>query len=173
MPTRVADLRSRLSTVDQADDAFRRYALLCKKIHAADARLEEQLARRMETHRQRTAEDRDQAESLKADIVAFVDNHRELFQKPRTRKLEQGKYGLQTASELLVADEDALFNALMELGYEDCFETVRKPVKKRLRERIKNGEAIPHCTIREGDTVLCTPSRAFIEADESPDDHGD
>lgn len=160
---RIADLRSTITTLEDADAAFREFALAEKRIAAADARFERDEAKRRAAHAERTLSDRKLSDAIKSRLAAFIDNNRALFKRPRTRKTEQGKYGLRTATELVIMAEDLLFDHLLERGYEDCFTTVRRPVKTAIRDRMIAGEHIPGCTINTGDTVVCKPFKSFLD----------
>ena|GEM_PF-1493182 len=163
--TRIADLRTTIRTREEADAAFSEFALVAKRLAVADAKHELRLANLTQNHRDRTAADRDELAGLRERIARYIDANRPCFQKPnpRTRKTDQGEYGLRTATELLITSEEALFNTLMDRGYDDCMETVRKPVKPAIRERLKAGEALPGCMLNKGDTVVCKVAKALLD----------
>jgi hypothetical protein len=160
---RIADLRSTIKTLSEADACFREFALLTKSLAVADAKHELRVAGLAAAHVERTAAERQQLEAGRAAIAAFVDNNRALFEKPRTRKNDQGEYGLRTATELCITDQDALLEALMDRGYDTCMEVVRKPVKSAIRDRLNDGETLPGCTVNTGDTVVCKVSKALLD----------
>lgn len=159
---RIADLRSPISTIEEADQTFRQYALAIKKIAVADARFERDHASRLMKHKADTQPLRAQAEELLGKIAHFIGAHGGLFKSPRTRKLDVCEYGLRTATELIIDNEDALLNLLMDRGYDDCMQTVRSVAKSNVRARLSAGEEIPHCHMNSGDTVVAKVSKALL-----------
>jgi len=163
MTNRIADLRSPITTPEQARDTHKDLALAVVACEVADARLEQRIARLKAQHAERTGPQRQAAEALRERLSAYINNHREQFKKPRTVKSEFGEFGLRTATELLIADEPALVSHLMEQGYTDCFETVRRPIKPAIKQRLNDGESVPGCSLNSGDTIVCKISKALID----------
>ncbi len=106
-----------------------------------------------------------QAEALAARerLSEYILAHRELFQNPRKIKCAHGEFGLQTVTDLIIEDEPTLINALMEHGYDDCFISTAKPVKKAIRKRLEAGEGIPGAVIRTGDTAVAVVNRDLLD----------
>lgn len=164
MNRRLADLRTAVASLDQARVVFRDYVLAEKRLAAADALLERQIADRKAAHQQRCATDRAAADALQAALASFITANRSLFETPRTVKTDFGEFGLRTVTDVIVSDEAALFDELLERGYDECYTTVRKPLKPALRDRLAAGEVLAGCALRTGDTVICKPARALIDA---------
>jgi len=160
---RIADLRTPITGIDEADRVFADLALASKRLAVEDARFERDDAARKIAYEQRTADLRGRVGEIKARLAAFINANLPLFAKPRKRKTAMGEYGLRTVTTLEITDEAALFDALMDLGYDDCMETVRTPVKPAIRDRLKAGETIPGCSLNRGDTAVCKVSKALLD----------
>jgi hypothetical protein len=155
MSNRIADLRSTITTLEEARTAFAVYAVTAKEVAVYDARFDRDLAKRRATHESVTAIPRGEMAAIRERLVAFVSANRQLFEKPRTDKSPLGEFGLRTATELVIQDEEALVQSILERGYDDCMEVVRRPVKSALRKRIEAGETFPGAQVNTGDTVVC------------------
>jgi hypothetical protein len=59
---------------------------------------------------------------------------------------------------------EALVEALMDLGYEDCIETRRSLAKAAIKKRIEGGELIPGARILSGDLATYTVDKALVDA---------
>jgi hypothetical protein len=162
MSNRLADLRTSITSVDDADQLFRDLAVLTKTLRLKDARQELRIAKLQEEHNALTADLRAAIAATKERLVQFVAAHQPLFDEPRTRKSEFGEYGLRTATEVVIEDEEALLEELMERGYEDCFETVRTPVKSAIKRRLVAEETLPHVSLNRGNTVVCKVAPALL-----------
>jgi Mg-chelatase subunit ChlI len=90
MTNRIADLRPALSTVEEADSAFRELALSTKHLAVENARLDRRIAELKAQHEERLLSCKTKIEDLRSALVVFIAAHKELFVKPRTRRTEQG-----------------------------------------------------------------------------------
>jgi hypothetical protein len=160
---RLADLRTVIASLADADAAFERLALIAKDLAVADARFDRRMAKAAAAHQDSTFDQRRDLAAIEADLALFVDAHRDCFAKPRTRKSELGEYGLRTVTDLVVDDAERLLSVLDDRGYTDCIETVRKVFKPAIKARLKEGERFPGCALRTGDTVVCKVNRALLD----------
>jgi hypothetical protein len=160
---RIADLRHNLHTLEDADHIFQELAMATKTLRVADARLELKIAKIQELHAEQTTALRLRVDGIKAELAAFVAGHEGLFEKPRTRKSAFGEYGLRTATELEVQDEDAMLDAVKHAKYYECFSIVYKVDKTNIRKRVVEGEKIPGCTVKTGNTVVCKVAKALLD----------
>ncbi len=159
---RLADLRTTL-TLDSATELFNRLARAVLALEAKDAACERRLADLKLIHERQTAELREAIQADSAKLTAFIEANRHLFKDPRKVKTSLGAFGLQAASELLVNNQEALLNAIMENGYDDCVKVVRTLIKPAIRKRIDAGEKLPGAAVRSGDTAVYAVDRALID----------
>jgi hypothetical protein len=161
---RLKDLRTAILNLETADAVLAEIAMLECDIAVAEARAEKRIAAAKAALEEAVAEPRRASDSLKTALGQFIENNRDLFKKPRKRKTAMGSYGLQTVTELIVDNEDALVTELLERGYDDCLKTVRKPVKTALVDRINGGETFPGCAVFTGDTAVCKVEKSVVDA---------
>jgi len=160
---RLADNRTTLANLDAAKEAMREIALIAKRLAITNARAEKRIAEIKAQAEEENEGRRLALEQLEKNLAAFITANPALFQKPRTCKTDFGEFGLRTVTELLVQNEDALVQTVMERGYLDCFETVHKLVKDAIKKRLKAKEVIPGAQVNEGDTVVCKVSKTLID----------
>lgn len=160
---RIADLRPRIDNLDEADVIFRDLVQIETRLAVEKARLNKTLVDAKARHDTRTQDLRDQSQSLRGRLAAFIDSARHLFVKPRKRRTEFGAYGLQTVNAVDITDEPALMLALLERGYEDCYAVVRTPIKAAILARIDSGETLPGVRRLEGDTAVIKPDPALLK----------
>jgi len=160
---RLADLRSTITDLEGAKRALGVLAGIECGLASADARFERRVHVLKTQHEERTAEERALAQSIRGQLAAYIDANKGLFAKPKKVKTEHGEFGLRTVTDLVVTDETALLEALLQLGYDDCYQVARKPLKTPIKERLKAEEQIPGCTLRTGDTAVYSVSKALIE----------
>lgn len=160
---RIADLRSTVKSMAEAVELFRQWVLTTKVLAVAKARVEKRIAELKQQHLEANSGRLSALAEMRERLVAYINANRNQFHKPRTYKDELGEFGLRTATELHIADEAALLQDLMEKGYDDCYETVHRPLAKAIRKRMKDGERFPGCTLNSGDTAVCIPSKALID----------
>jgi phage host-nuclease inhibitor protein Gam len=165
--TRLADTRR--MTLDDARGVFedlaraqiliwKRQAAFDDKVAALKSRLEEE-----------TAEARAAVAAGAAALRDFILAHKELFQKPRKVKTPFGTFGLETECELQVLDENALIEAILDRGYDDCVKTERSVLKKPVAARIDAGETFPGCKVLEGDVAKYKVDRSLADEVELTD----
>jgi phage host-nuclease inhibitor protein Gam len=142
-------------TMDDAKANMQAIALATVRVKVHQAKAEKRLAEIKAATLEKVTEDLALIDTLKEALGAYIGAHKDEFQKPRTVKTEFGEFGLRTVTELLMKDKEAVLQALMEAGYQDCVETVHSPVKDAIRKRLEAGEVIPGAVINSGDTVVC------------------
>jgi hypothetical protein len=152
-----------ITTLDQAKATFNELAAVELEIAKADAAFEHRIAKLKASHIEATADKTALHADLAEMLVAFVANNKSLFKDPRKVKTNMGAFGLQTVTDLLITDLDALDAAILERGYEGCMEVKRSPVKKAISARIAAGEQFPGCTVRSGDTVVYAVKKALVD----------
>lgn len=96
-------------------------------------------------------------------ISQFVLGFKNLFLKPRKRKTPWGRYGLETESELIVKDEEALLQELTARGCDDCIKVTRSVLKSKVTERIARGEKFDGCRISAGDVVKYNVDKNLVD----------
>ena len=161
MATRLADIRT--ETLDDAKATFRDLAQATLRMERRAAGAEVRIAAikdKLALDNHADAEVRAVAE---ASLSAFILAHRDMFKRPRQVATEFGRFGLRDATRLEVDDAEALVEALMDLGYEDCIETRRSLAKAAIRKRIEGGELIPGARILSGDLATYTVDKALMD----------
>jgi len=163
MSNRIADLRSPVTTLEEARALFAQMALTEKRLAVSDARYERNQAQSLAEHREATAPRRLAVETMRGELAAYIAGHRSEFEDPRTVKTELGEFGLRTVTEVLITDFQTLMATLHERGYTECFEVVERPLKPALAKRLKAGEELPGAALNTGDTVVCKVSKALLD----------
>lgn len=160
---RIADLRPGLRTMEEAEACLAGIARAECEIACSAASCDRQIQTAKERHAERTARFVVERDGLVEDLTTFISTHRDLFKRPRKRTTEFGSFGLQTAAEIEIPDTEILIDNLAELGYDDCLKVVRIPIKEGLRKRLKAGETISGCALREGDTAVYKVAPSLLE----------
>ena len=162
--TRLADLRPCIASFDQADSALQRYALIEAALNVKAARLNKRIAEAKAAFVEDSADLVAEKESLSAQISSFITDHRDAFVKPRTRKTQFGEYGLRTVSEVVIEDEDALVDLLMDRGYVECVEVLHKLQRPAIKKRLEAGESLTGARVNTGDTGVLKVAQSVIAA---------
>lgn len=160
---RLADLRTTIKNLDEAKAAFDRYAKITIDVQAADAKMEARIAALKEQHAGNTLDQIKEAAEIEDALVNWIDQNRDQFEKPKTIPTNMGSFGLRKVSDVLITDEAVLIEALKERHLEDCFKAKESPVKPAIKARLKLGETIPGCVLREGETATCTIAKALLD----------
>lgn len=162
MPTRLADTRSMTMADAEADFAELAQATLRMERRAAMA--EVRIAQIKDRLVADNAPDMARVKEAEARITQYVMTHRDEFERPRQHATDFGKFGLRTPPpRLQVADEETAIEALLDLGYDDCVQTVHKLDKPAVTKRIQAGELIPSCTVETGEVATYTVDRALVK----------
>jgi hypothetical protein len=160
---RLKDCRPIITTLSQADQVMAEIARLECAVAVADAKAEKRVAEIKAANDAATLQDRTAMAGLKAALGGFIESNRNLFDRPRKRRTAFGSYGLQTVSELVVTNPDAVLADLIQRGYEDCLKTVRSLVKPAIAARLQDGETLPNCCLFSGDTAVMKVSKSIID----------
>jgi len=151
MPERIIDTRK--MTVEESDTTFEKLARAQIRIWRRNGVVEDRIAKIKSILAEENAEDQKLIDWAKGIIGQFVLAFRDLFQKPRKRKTNWGRYGLETESELQIDNEESLIQRLLDRGYDDCFKVTRTILKSKVVARIEAGETFPGCRVLKGDVV--------------------
>ena len=160
---RLADFRSTITNIIEAKAVFADLAQAKVDLAVREARVEKRITDIKAKHEADTAPLRQRIADTAALLVAFIDNHRNLFQRPRKVKTDFGTFGLRKVTDVLVTDRDALVQALLDRGYHACLKVTRSPIKSAVQEHLEAGDDLPGCHLRQGDTAVHTVSKALIE----------
>jgi len=148
--------QTRSMTMADAMGAMEKLAHVACRIALADARRQKRLAEIESAHKAAIDADRRECDLLEQRLAEYCRANPRQFQSPRTVKTAFGEFGCRRVSDVYVADKDALVQALLDRGYDDCVKTSHCPVKPAVRERLEAGETIPGCELRiaENDPVV-------------------
>ncbi|MGE4489137.1 MAG: host-nuclease inhibitor Gam family protein [Kiritimatiellales bacterium] len=149
---RTKDLR--LILIEDAKQLFTRLAKLVARQKLLKARAKSKIATINDELEQALAPLTETAAGMEKDLTTFIEGNRGLFDRPRKVKCEGGSFGLQAAKGIVIKDEAALMEHLLECGYNDCYEIKRTPVKAVIEERLKAGCSLPGVVLAKGDTVV-------------------
>jgi hypothetical protein len=151
-------------TLDNAKEVFADLAQAKLRMVKRAAAAEVKLARIKEELGEANRADEAAVAEAEALLTGYIQGHRDQFRKPRQVKTEFGRFGLRDATRLQVDDEDALVEALMDLGYDDCMQVRRSIVKDAVVARIQGGEMLPGARVLDGDLVTYTVDKALVDA---------
>jgi len=163
MSNRIADLRTPIVNLDAAKETFSAIALASKRLAVAKARYERAKADLAAHYEEETAPRRLAVEEMTGALSTWISTNRGEFADPRTVKTELGEFGLRTVTSLIIGDEETLLEHLMQAGYTDCFEVIRKVIKPAVTKRLKAGTELPGCALNSGDTVVCNVSKTVLD----------
>lgn len=159
---RLSDARTTIASLAEAAEVFNELAVAEIGLAVADARAEKRIAAVKSRHDRDTAEARVELATLKERLNGFILSNRALFESPRCQQTSYGSFGLRSVSDLLVTDPEALLQAILDRGYEDCLKRVQVPVKAAVRDRLAAGESFPGVALRAGDTVVCNVRKELV-----------
>ena len=160
---RVADLRTAIQDLDVAKGVFKEIALLSIALAKKDAVFENRIAKLKAEHEEETRFERVHVGAYGDLLAHFIEQHKNLFADPRKIKTSMGSFGLQAVSELAIDQPDRIEQYLLDAGYEDCYETVRKLIKPAIKKRIEAGEKMPGAKIVSGDTAVYKVDKTLID----------
>jgi len=159
---RLADTRK--LTLDDARGLFEDLARAQVRIWRRTAAAEDRLAAIKSRLDQDNQEDAATVAAAAGTLREFILANKDLFLKPRKVKTPFGTFGLETERELEITDEDALLQALLERGYDDCLKTTHSIMKKPVTVRIQeDGEQFPGCRVLEGDVAKYKVDRSLAD----------
>ncbi|MBP5586663.1 MAG: host-nuclease inhibitor Gam family protein [Lentisphaeria bacterium] len=133
----------KISSIQEADAVFDRFAVVQARISAVKADLKDRIAKMKSDAEAALSADVAIAAELETALREFceAEENRPYFANPRKRKCENGSYGLQTSTEV-ATDRD--FDADAEtrrIGTELCKRSV-KPDLTLIKDALINGEDI-------------------------------
>lgn len=164
MPSRIADLRNDIKSLDDARAVFDALAMVIIKMTAVDAAFEKRLAKLKLEHADTHAADREFISDQEALLARFIEQNVELFADPRKVKTNLGSFGLQAVSELVIEDPAILEKYLVRTELKDCFKLDFRPIKPAIKKRVEAGAKIPGVSIVDGDTAVIKVDKAALES---------
>lgn len=165
--TRIDDLR--IKSLDEAKSAMAKLARLATTIELWKARSNSKISTIKHDLQGKLIPVEAELDAVGKSLGAFIEANRGLFEKPKKIKCEGGAFGLQKASGIEITDEAALMIHLLEEGYDDCIEIVRKPNKAAIKTRLESGCPLPGVTQASGETVVYKVDPKLLkEAKETP-----
>ena len=164
MAKQLSDNRKyRAMTEADADALFRELAMVETRLLAKAAAVEKKIGDLKAKLAEETAEDNALLERLRKNLTAYIAANPDRFASPRQRKTEFGKYGLRTASKLVISDGDAVVNFSDSEGL-DLYELVKNPVKERITAAIRDGYAVPGARVFSGELATYNVDRKAVES---------
>lgn len=132
-----------INTIQEADAAFDRFAVVASRIAKAKAALKARIAKLQSEAEAAMAADVSEAESLEAMLKAFCEapENRAYFANPRKRKCENGSYGLQGVTVVELEDGFDAEAETVRLGIELC-KRVIKPDLTLIKDALAAGEDV-------------------------------
>lgn len=147
----LSDTRRAPRTLEEADLLLRDIALATCRINKSAAEAEAAIADIKARHTAAVARDKAAVAVMEAQLTAFIDIHRDLFTKPKSRKTEFGSYGLRTATKLEVADPGKVYRYAIKNGEPDLCVVSYKVSNRAATALIKGGAKIPGATLSTGE----------------------
>jgi len=163
-PTPITDSRKyMIMTLDDADRIMAEIAALtieneilgaqtAKKINDAKLELDKCTRPRL-----------DRIGELARELERYINAHRDQFIKPRKRVTKYGSYGLQTVSNLMISDAEALL-AYCAIHQRSELTDVKTTVNKdAVAKAVAAGEELPGCDIVTGERVNYKVAKELID----------
>lgn len=162
---RLADLRINIQTIEDAKTLLGEIARLTCTLAVEKARAEKRITEEKERFAERTAPLVDEIATRESTLKSFIMTHKTLFEKPRKVATEFGSFGLQYVKELEIGDEVRLVQYCLEEELEGALKIVRTPIKDNIKQRLEDGQKLPGCSIKEGDTAVYKVAKSLIDAE--------
>jgi len=160
---RIADDRDEVKGLEEAKRLMSELAWAECRLAFLDAFTEKEV----QTVREQYAGNRLIRAKLVADAAVrlrnFILRNKPLFKSPRKVVTDSGSFGLQTASEVVVEDEDKAVSALEKRGFKSCIKTTSTVVKSAVKKLLEDRRRIAHCRLKRGDTAVYKVAKARIE----------
>ena len=146
-----------INTIQDADKAFERFAVVASRIAKAKANLKARIAKLQSEAEAAMAADVAEAESLEAMLKAFCEapDNKAYFANPRKRKCENGSYGLQGSTEVELEDNFDAEAETVRLGIELCKHEI-KPDLTLIRDALTAGEDVRGASLKAKETFKYT-----------------
>jgi phage host-nuclease inhibitor protein Gam len=162
--TRLKDTRkAAITTMDEAAEVFNQIARTEIQIIKIKAQAENQIATIKAKTEARMAEVAPDLADQQAALVDFINDHQELFKKPRMHKTSFGGFGLRAASNLEIDDAETVLDFVIDQDMSNCFEVSHKLAKGGLKAAIEAGTAIPGAHIAKGLIVKYAVDTSLIK----------
>lgn len=161
--TRLADNRTTIRNLDEARAVMQEIARLECALIKSDAVLESKIVALKSSHEQATASGRDAHGLACQALTRFILANPQLFEDPRKITTQFGSFGLQTVTDVVVSNESAAMQHILEAGYDDCLKSVQTLLKSGIKPRLQAGETIPGCSLRTGDTAVYKVAKALLD----------
>ena len=161
---RIGDMRGGdLRTMVDAENVMQEIAHLeCEMAHSK-AVMDKTVQFARERHADRVAPLEPKRDQLVAALRRFIESNTELFEEPRKHVTDFGQFGLQKVTEVEFTNKEAAMLTLNEPEFEDCVKVVRTPIKSRIKDRLEEGEEIPGCYLKTGDTVVYKVAKSKLD----------
>lgn len=164
MTKQLSDKRKYQSMTEaEADALFRELALVETRLLAKAAAVEKKIGDLKAKLAAETADDNATLEQLRERLTAYIESNPERFASPRQRKTDFGKYGLRTASKLVISDGEAVV-AFSDREGLDLYDLVKTPVKERITAAIRDGYDVPGAAILGGALATYNVDRKAVES---------
>lgn len=163
MPTRIADLRPKISNLDDADGIMSLISERQCALAIVTARAEKRILAIKQNVAAETAPLAAEIDALEQSLSAYIQANPEHFVKPRQRKCSYGTYGLRTVTEVDITDDASCLKHVVSSHLTDCYKTVMSLIRSGLESRLKAGENIPGCRLKTGDTATYKIAKSLID----------
>jgi len=149
-----------ITTIDEAKQAIEAASILEGRLEAAHAEHEARITPIKQEFERATKADADALESLRAALAAYIEAHRDQFQRPRKCKTPWGEFGLQASKTLQVTNPYQVKLFADRNGFSDVYETKIDVSKRTVQAIIKNGTSVPGAELvcRENPVVKIIPT---------------
>lgn len=133
MPSQIADTRTAQNmTVEQADELFAQLAQADIRVKKAQAAAEKKIADIKEKCLAETQDDAETVKELAEELARYILENKNRFAKPRQRRTPFGKYGLRTATKLVIYDEQAAID--IAAGHQADITSTKVTIDRKLVE---------------------------------------
>jgi hypothetical protein len=160
---RLKDLRTSITSLDQAKIAFAVLAHLELQLAKADAQFEARIAKLKKEHHEKTLPEMQTHQRAAEDLTAYIETHPDEFKNPRKIKIDMGTFGLQTVTEVEITDAVACLRHVAAAKLADCFKEEPKLLKAGLQAHLTAGETLPGCSLKTGDTAVYKVSKVLLD----------
>ena len=159
---RLADLRTTVTSMDEAHAALREAAILQRAINLVDARAKKRTTEIQAKADADAAPLREQLDTYMQALRAYIVANPGAFEKPRAQRTEFGSFGLRKSTEVAVLDLDtAVAHCLSKKALSDCVITAHKLVKPGIRRHLEAGDNIPGVALNTGDVAFADVAKDF------------